>query len=272
MGTSDVYRGTAGWKGPKDQTEAWLADMGDGSATTGGDEQIDDECDDRDPAPEDSAEEQPIDPLLSLLGQVAQKLATVSHVPSSPSTAGPSPSSTIGRRFRGGTLAGRRRAAFSGGIAVAGVYGLTNNESAAAADAGFNLEELLALPPFEQARLLVDAASGLSASIGEAEIREVNANFVWWGIEQESDPSAIDLVKRWVGEYVFQAWLTECGNRLRNGSLDGGSTYTLEQEARSTLEAGLRPIQFPVDGVRSSHFESAIQRLLGMLNRIFWPS
>ena len=169
----------------------------------------------------------------------------------------------------GGGVRGRRRAAVSGGVAIAGVYGLRTGSAESVEDAGLSSSDLAALTPFEQARLIVDAASFGSALIEEAELREVNANFVYWTIEQEEAPTPVELVKQWVTEYVFRVWLTEAGDLLRDGSRDGASTHALEQEARMTLEARVTGMDLAVDGFRASHFESAIRALLSMLGRIF---
>jgi len=105
--------------------------------------------------------------------------------------------------------------------------------------------------------------------VEDAELREVNANFVWWALQQDTPPSPADLVRAWVTEYVFRAWLTEAGAKLRDGSRDGASTHQLEREVRVTLEAAVSQAPFPVDGIRAAHFEAAITGLLGMLGRIF---
>jgi hypothetical protein len=132
-----------------------------------------------------------------------------------------------------------------------------------------SLSELENLSPFYQAKRIVDAASGPSALIDQAEIKEVNANFMWWVMDQEVPPSPAQLVEAWVIEYVFRTWLTEAGSTLRDGSRDGASTHSQEQTARQTLEAAARRANLAVEGLRPSDFQAAIGRLLGMLTRIF---
>lgn len=136
-------------------------------------------------------------------------------------------------------------------------------------DAGLSLAELTGLSPFDQARRIVDAASAQSALIEQDEIREVNANFMWWAIEQEQPPSPADLVKAWVTEFVFRSWLTEAGSVLRDGTRDGAATHALEREVRATLEAAVSRLDLPTQGLSAGDFQAAITQLLGTLARIF---
>ena len=260
MGTSDAYGGSLGWNDTRKDTDAWLDSGTDPEETEAGG--------DLDQTEEESEQEIPIGTLpipqdnpalIRLLRGVARHLSVASG---GSGTGG-------GGGGTGGGGGGRRRAAISGGIAIAGTYGLRNGNADALSDVGLSLVDLDGLGPFEQARRIVDAASGRSALVEEAELREVNANFVCWEIQQESPPSPVELVKQWITEYVFRVWLTEAGERLRDGSRDGASTHALEQEARATLEARVSGVDLPVDGIRATHFESAIRALLGMLGRIF---
>jgi len=92
---------------------------------------------------------------------------------------------------------------------------------------------------------------------------------MWWALEQEARPSPIELVKAWVTEYVYRAWLTEAGSTLRDGTRDGASTHALERTVRLTLEAAVEQANVIVDGLRAADFRAAIGRFLGMLTRIF---
>ncbi len=266
MGTSGAYGGSPGWNDTRTNTGAWLdtqPSQGGTGVDNGGSDQEEDPLvtvPDNNPMPVDN-------PVLNdLLRRVALRLSQAIQSTDSSEDGRTGGGATI---VGGGGVRGRRRAAVSGGVAIAGVYGLRNGVAESVSDAGLSYADLTALTPFEQARLIVDAASFGTALIEEAELREVNANFVCWTIEQEEAPSPVELVKQWVTEYVFRVWLTEAGDLLRNGSRDGESTHALEQEARVTLEARVAGMDLAVDGLRASHFESAIRSLLSMLGRIF---
>lgn len=265
MGTSGAYGGTPGWNDTRTATDDWLDSITNPSG-----------ADDGEDSPENGEESQPAMPvevplipsenplLIGLLRRVARHLSRALQ-PAGTGGGGGGDGGTGGGR--GGNA--RRRAAVSGGVTIAAIYGLRNGDATSVGDAGLILADLISLPPFEQARRIVDAVSRTSALVEEAELREVNANFVCWEIQQDSYPSPVELVKQWVIEYVYRAWLTEAGDRLRDGSRDGNSIHALEQEVRVTLEARVSGIELPFDGMRASHFEAAIQTLLGMLTRIF---
>lgn len=268
MGTSGAYGGSPGWSSTRRDTEHWLDDLSTpsegGNGGTGTDEPAE--------TPEAGAEQQPpsgsqqpIDPrVVRILGGVSRRLATVAS-----GGAGGTNNAGGGGGYGGGGGARRAQAVTSGGLAVAGAYGLRGRDAGALGDVGLTLANLENLSPFHQAKRIVDAASGESALIDQAEIREVNANFMWWALEQQSPPSPVQLVEAWVTEYVFRAWLTEAGAILRDGSRDGASTHALERTVRLTLEAAVQRADLVVDGLRAVDFQAAIRGLLGVLTRIF---
>ena len=265
MGTSGAYGGSPGWNDTRQDTDAWL-DSRPNQAGSDGNGPDPDQEDPPPEAPDGNETVHPDNPLLDrLLRRIALHLSRTLRGTGTTRGGG----AFYGGGGDSGGVRGRRRAAISGGVAIAGAYGLRSGTADSVNDAGLSLADLIDLSPFEQARRIVDAASDRSTLIEEAELREVNANFVYWAIQQETPPSPIELVKQWVTEFVFRVWLTEAGERLRDGSRDGASTHTLEQEARVTLEARVSGVELPVDGIRASYFETAIQALLGMLSRIF---
>jgi hypothetical protein len=274
MGMQGAYGGSAGWSDTRRDTQDWL-DTGAGSGGDGGQG----DGGDRDTPP--PGEEPPshgdqappatlpdrIDPHIArILAGVAGRLAAA--VGGASSMAGGS-----GRRGAsggtGGGSGGRGRAAASGGVAIAGAYGVRSGDAGALGDAGLSLADLDGLSPFQQAQRIVDAASGPSALIEQDEIREVNANFMWWSIQQDQPPSPTELVKAWVTEFVYRTWLTEAGSVLRDGTRDGAATHALEREVRVTLEAAASRVTLPTDGLRATDFQAAINQLLGILARIF---
>ena len=268
MGTSGAYGGSRGWNDTRTGTDDWVNSKPNSSGTDGADSDSDQTDESQPDVPVGNPPVPSENPLLaSLLGGVARHLSMA--LPATGTGGGGGNGGGGGAGGAASGVRGRRLAPTSGGVAIAAVHGLRNGEGDSVGDAGLTFTDLVALPPFEQARRIVDAASGPSILVEEAELREVNANFVCWAIQQELLPSPEDLVKQWVTEYVYRVWLTEAGDRLRDGSRDGSSIHALEQEARVTLEARVSGLELPVDGVRATHFAAAIQTLLGMLSRIF---
>lgn len=276
MGTSSAYGGSPGWEDAQDETESWL----DTSPESGGDEGGGGEGD-QEPPPGDSpvAEGEPetspeegggaIDPsaasmLASITGRLQGQLSGRSG-----GGRGGGGGVSSGGGGSGGGGGGRKAAASSGGAAIAGTYGLLTGDADALGDVGLTMEELDGLSPLQQARRIVNAASPSAALIEDDELREVNARFVWQIISEGDPLSPADLVKTWLTEFVFRAWLTEAGSVLRDGNRSGSATHAIEREARSTLEAAVERLELPSLQVRATDLEGAISRLLGQLTRIF---
>ena len=280
MGTSGAYGGTSGWIGTQHATEDWLdstsSSGGNGESEGGNGETSPDE----EPSSQDedvATDEQPdegteISPsIANILSDVTRHLSEVMQ--SSEGSGGGGGGAGSGLSGAGGPGGGGKRrsnSAVSGGTAIAGAYGVISGSAGSLDDIGLSLDELSNLGHFEQAKRLVDTASEASSPLDEDEIRMVNSNFVLWAINQDDNPPEPEaLVKEWVIEFVYRTWLTEAGAVLRNGSQDGASTHALEQEVRATLEAAASRIDLPTTGLRATHFQAAVQDLLGQLNRIF---
>lgn len=270
MGTSSAYGGSVGWNGARRDTSDWLDTVPrspvDGTGGSGDGQPPPNHLptDDLPPSPEDRPPSR-IDPLIAriLAGVVSRLAADVVGASGGGARRG-------GRERTGGDGRSRRgRAGASGGAAVAGAYGLRSGDAAALRDVGLMLADLDGLSPFEQARRIVEASSGPTALIEQDELREVNANFIWWSIEHGEDASPADLIRAWVIEFVYRTWLTEAGSLLRDGTRNGATTHALEREVRVTLEAAASHVRLPTDGLRAADFEAAIGQLLGMLARIF---
>ena len=262
MGTSDAYKGTPGWHAVRQHTEAWVesrTEPGTGAAARHDPERA---AASRRLRLAESEAGQSHDPLLiRLMGGLARMLIQVLFESE--------PDVVIVRGDAVPRAYGRRAAARSGSLAIAATYELRSGGAGSAggetdilSDAGLSYEDMLALSPFRQAQMIVDAVSGSSSLLGDAELREVNARVVCWGIEREPSPSASDLVRKWVIEYVLRIWLTETGRSLRDGSLDGESTRTLEREARAVLEELVNDTDLPVDSASAQKYATAIQELL----------
>lgn len=276
MGTSDAYGGSPGWSGVQKDTKGWL-DALDGSGTgddggipaAGGEGQPDEDMpNDDDESPEGPPPSQNVD-LAKALSGVASRL----HAAIAASNRGRgSGSSRAGRaRSSGGRSGGGRRgkAASSGGTALAGAYGALTGNREAFADHPLSLDELRGLAPFEQAQRIVDAAADLGAFIEDEELRVVNARVVLWALDQDEDTSPVELVREWVCEFVYQAWLTEAGKVLRSGRYNGKNTHEREREVRATIEAASTRVNLPQSGIRANDFTAAITSLLRAISRIF---
>lgn len=278
MGTSGAYGGSAGWSGVGQQTQEWL----DGGAGTAG--PADGSSGDSDappPAPPDdstpelappSATPPPLPPpLAQLIGQLGRRLSSAGGRADGPGGGGTGRAGGTGGGSGGSGGRGRSagRASSVGGRAAAGVYGLRSGTPGPLAEIGLSLDELRGLSKHEQARRLLEAAMGPSGGIAESELRLANAELILWALNEEAEPTPLDLANRWVVEYVWQAWITEAGPTIRNHSANGYDSLRVEQEMRAALEATVVASGLPDDRpLTTQDFEQAIQSALKSLERI----
>lgn len=276
MGTSGAYGGSAGWSGVGQQTQEWL-DGGTGTAGPSDGASGDSEA--PPPAPPDDATPEsappgtppPLPPpLAQLIGQLGRRLSGSGGGADGPGggvgRAGGTGGGSGGSGGRGRSTA---RASSVGGRAAAGVYGLRSGTPGPLAEIGLALDELRGLSKHEQARRLLEAAMGPSGGIPESELRLANAELILWALNEETEPTPLDLANRWVVEYVWQAWITEAGPTIRNHSANGYDSHRVEQEMRAALEATVIASGLPDDRpLTIQDFEQAIQSALKSLERI----
>jgi hypothetical protein len=161
------------------------------------------------------------------------------------------------------------RASSIGGRAAAGAYAVRGGVAATLAELGLSLDELVGLSRHEQAKRLVDAATGPSGDITESELRLANAELILWALSEESEPTPIDLANRWVVEYVWQVWISEAGSVIRSHAANGYDSLRVEQEMRAALEATVSARGLPEGrSLVAADFERAISATLASLQRI----
>lgn len=277
MGTSGAYGGSAGWSGIGDQTQEWLdSGAGAGSSGPGGDGGDGGDGDPADPPSHDDAppstpgDRPPISPpLATLIGRLGRRLATSRGGGSGGSGVGGGGAPRGAGTQGGGRGRSTARASSVGGRAAAGVYGLRGGQAGALGELGLSLDELRGLPRHEQAKRLLEAAMGPSGGVTESELRLANAELILWALNEESDPSPIDLANRWVVEYAWQVWITEAGPTIRAHAANGYDSRRVEDEMRAALEATVGASGLPDDRpLTASDFESAIESALASLERI----
>lgn len=279
MGTSGAYGGSAGWSGVGQQTQDWL-DSGAGADSR--DDGPSGDSEGSPPAPPAESTPQstppgappPLPPALAeLVGQLGRRLrgSGGSADGSGGGGAGGSPAGGTGGGSGGSGGRGRSatRASSIGGRATAGVYGLRSGIPGPLAEIGLSLDELRDLSRHEQAQRLLEAAMGPSGGIPESELRLANAELILWALSEETEPAPLDLANRWVVEYVWQVWISEAGQTIRNHSANGYDSYRVEQEMRAALEATVVASGLPNDRLLTTQdFEQAIQSALRSLERI----
>jgi hypothetical protein len=260
MGTSGAYGGSPGWKPVKDQTQQWLATGAGGSYGPAASPIPP-------PAPPDTLESQlpiPGQPLVT--AAMARIISALGRAFASGGSGGGDGAGGGGTSGEGRSVA---RASRVGGRALGGVYGARTGTAAALGELGLDLGELAGLSRYEQAKRILDAAIGPRGDVLDSELRKTNAAVVLWALEEEVEPTPVELANRWVVEYVWEVWITESGPTLQEHSADGYDRVRAEQEMRAALEATVSAHGLPNDrSLTTADFSAAIDGALSSLRRI----
>lgn len=246
MGTSSSYEGSGGqdWNDLRKELDNWLDNLPGGS-----DASPDDGGEDTEP-PLSNGQRQPDAPdpeILRVLEPLRRAILAGAR--------GSAISSTrvgIGRRGRSPSGTGRSwsRVGRVGGRLAVGISGIRSGDASALQSIGLNLDELEALNPYRQAQRLLEAATEetVATTLEEEELQTAAIRTAIWGLDQQEAPSVEDIVRQFIGEYVYQVFLMEGGSVLRRGQRDGVATRTFEERVRDTIMALSRTTS--VDQVR----------------------
>ena len=143
---------------------------------------------------------------------------------------------------RSGGATGRRGmarvAGRTGGRAVAGIWAYQTGDPGVLGDLGLSLDELEALDDdWDRAIAIAEAAMGDEPN----EIEDENA--IWaavqtatWAFAQDPPAGLLEIVARFVSDYVYRKVSFEIGHHRRDGSEDGAATVFGE----NSLRAGIR--------------------------------
>ncbi len=277
MGTSGAYGGTPSWRGVRQRTQQWIG----GSGSSGGEGGPGPNPAPSGPTPPPSPATAPSGapaspPAASATGGVSPAMAAlIRSLGTRLTTPGSGRSSssagqglTSGGGSRGGGGRSYARASRAGARATSGVYGLRTASTEILAEIGLTLEDLTNLSESQQAQRIVDAAIGPTGSIDGSELRMVNSEVVLWALLQETAPAPSELVERWVVEYVWRSWITECGTQMQK-LVNGKDRLRFELEMRAVLEAVVTAQGLPINRpLVTEDFQTAIQSALGSLKRI----
>jgi hypothetical protein len=142
---------------------------------------------------------------------------------------GPGPGTRGGGRRSGAVAA--RIASRGGGAA----YALLRGDTAALADAGLVLAQLVGLAPAEQAQRI--AAEVVGATIVEAERDKALSRMLVAILDSGGELAPADAAKVFVESYVYEVMLTEIDGELRDGRRDGAWIAEVERRVREQIQA-----------------------------------
>lgn len=165
--------------------------------------------------------------------------------------------------------AGREGAAAAGGRVLGGASDVSTGNTGTVGELGLDPGELAGLSRYQQVQRIVDAAIPPGGDVQESELRAAAASVVTWLVSEEVPPTPVEVVGRWVVEYVWEVWITETGMLLEEYSAAGHDRSLAEQEMHAALEATVSTRALPDDRpLTSADFTAAINSALGSLRRI----
>lgn len=279
MGTSDGYKGSGGaWNGAQNGLDALLsggdatlADVcGDAAGALGWDAGVTPSAEDGDGAEgAPSAGEGPI-PFTGA-GATPIRIGGRGGGGGGGATGG-------GARHAGGRQGGRsggagaarsrQRAARAGARVAAAGYALRAGDAAALRALGLELASLAGLSPGQQAQRIVDVVIGTASTFQDAEIARASATTIIRLLESAVEPSPTETLRIFATEYVYEAFLTELGAEMRDGSRDGGAGVVTENDIHDLIEACVASLQIEGASVNANDLEAALNDVLEFTRRI----
>ena len=165
------------------------------------------------------------------------------------------------RTSGGGGGRSASRTAQAGGRAIAAGYALRAGDDAALRELGLSLAELAGLDVFEQMGRILDATVPASGSPQESEVRRATTNALIV-LLKDGDDSPRAVVEAFVSAYVFEALITEHGERLRAGDPSGANAKEIERRLKSAIRAYTAKVDFPETVISADDFKAAIEQVL----------
>lgn len=265
MGTANSFAGSGGaWNGAGDELIDWLDSLPDPPPVVDQDHEDPDvpqpSDDEAQPSPAHAAEPPPA--LAPILRGVARALRAGSG-----GNDGAGGSGGAGRPSGGGgggLSGGRRSGAVAGrvgGRTAAGVAAFRAGDMDGLRALGLDPGELdnLSSDYAKAARIAEAAAEGAPTSLQDEELRKAAAATAIWGLQQPAPPAPAELVRRFVGEYLYRVITVELGTRLRDGSAEGASSMPAEQTLRSTIRGMIRKLPTTAAGTDHVDLRNAIE-------------
>jgi hypothetical protein len=167
-----------------------------------------------------------------------------------------------------GATRSRRRAANAGARVAAAGYALRAGDAAALRELGLELASLAGLSPAQQAQRIVTVVIGTASTFQDAEIARASATMIIRLLESAVEPSPTETLRIFASEYVYEAFLTELGAEMRDGSRDGGAGVVTENDIHDLIEACVASLQIEGTSVNASDLETALNDVLEFTRRI----
>ncbi len=281
MGTSGSYGGSGGrdWNKLRDGVADWLDQLpGTGNETPGNNDAEDNGGGQGDEAQPGRPDQPTVSDLIGALGIAIKSSGGASDGPSAGGGIGlRGTARSGGSRSPSGAGRSTTRAGRVGGRLTAGILGFQTDDRAALEAIGIDFAEMQNLDTYGQAKMLVRAATEnsvatnkeeVATNMEDEEIRTASYKTAIWALESSQAPEAIEIVQRFILEYVYRLMLTESGAILRSGNRDGIAAVTAENELWNTISALVRGFPIRPTGMDPAELGTAAKKVLEQVLQI----
>ena len=269
MGTSGAYGGSGHrpWNDLQENAADWLDSLPDSDGVPAAD--VSPESGELVPESETPDADGQIDEeVIDFLRPISRALkwgASFSSAPTSSPIGPPLTGRMGGGRSPGGGGRSRLRAATVGARLATGIAALRAGDTEAAAELGLDLSQLEALgDPYLQSQLLLESAvEGVPGSLEDDELRMAAIRTAIWALEDGAGgQDAVEILRYFVAEYVYEIVLTEIGAVLRSGSRDGADAVAAEDRIHSTIVALAKNVPIDVELSGQADLREIAERIL----------
>ncbi len=273
MGTSGSYAGSGGrdWNDLNTALDDWLDDLPVGSGTQVGDDAAGGNEPQVGQSDDPSANDQ-LDPgVVTALRPLGRAMLSGGRGSSGGGGTGLGGGrGRSGGRSPSGSGRSRARVGRVGGRLAAGVAGLRSGDATALQAIGLNLAELQALDPYRQTQRLLEAATEerVATTLEEDEVHKAVNRTAVWALTEAVPPEVDEVIRRFIVEYVYEVFLTECGASLRSGDRDGVVAAAAEDRVRATIAALARQVPVQRTSVDATGLGMVAEKVLEQTLRI----
>lgn len=179
-------------------------------------------------------------------------------------SAAPTAGGRSGRAAR--LVAGAR----SGGRAIAAAYAYDRGDADTLAGLGLDLAELQAMSLRQRCQAILDATMAAVDQPDDVAMRRAAVEILKEMLGADAMPAAIDAVRAFLVNYIFEIALVEVARTRQEGRLSASELSSREKRARDYLRRRVDALDLSLDGasVAPSALSDAMARLLPVVTAI----
>jgi hypothetical protein len=176
----------------------------------------------------------------------------------------------VGGGGRGRTSGTRSTAGASraGSRAIAAAYALRDRDAAGLQALGLTLAELDGLSVFDQMKRILDVTCPATGSPQEEEIRAASRTALIELLGQDGTLEPAAVVRVFVAAYVFEAMITEYGDRIRMAESNGARAMRKEDILKASIRAYADRVELEDIDLTADGFRAAIETVLAKAERL----